>query len=100
MSKGTINYLDALLQAGLNCGLGIQGMIELLNWVRKGLYKLRNFTEEMLCGLLFLRLGSACVASLMHLTLGAPTQSTLHITVWINCQINSYIALTFCRVSH
>jgi hypothetical protein len=78
MSEGTINHPDALLRAGLNCGGGIRGMIELLDWVRKGLYKPKNFTEEeMSCGLLFLRLGGACVASLAHQTLSAPTHSTL-----------------------
>ena len=78
MSEGNVNRLDALLRAGLNRGLGVRGMIELLDRARKGLYKPRSFTEEeMSRGLLFLRLGGARVASLAHLTLGAPTRSTL-----------------------
>ena len=67
MSEGNVNHLDALLRVGLNRGLGVRGMMELLDWARKGLYKPRNFTEEeMSRGLLFLRLGGAHVASLAH----------------------------------
>jgi hypothetical protein len=78
MSEGTVNRLDALLRAGLNRGMGVRGMLEMLDRARKGLYKPKNFTgEEMSCGLLFLRLGGACVASLAHQTLGSPTLSTL-----------------------
>ena len=78
MSEGNVNRLDALLRVGLNRGLGVRGMMELLDRARKGLYKPRNFTEEeMSRGLLFLRLGGARVASLAHQTLGAPTLSTL-----------------------
>ncbi|KAH9008274.1 hypothetical protein EDB84DRAFT_1671878 [Lactarius hengduanensis] len=78
MSKGSVNRLDALLRAGLNRGLGVRGMMELLDRARKGLYKPKNFTEEeMSRGLLFLRLGGARVARLAHQTLGAPSLSTL-----------------------
>ncbi len=78
MSEGTVNRLDALLRAGLNRGMGVRGMMELLDRARKGLYKPKSFTEEeMSCGLLFLRLGRARVASLAHQTLGMPTLSTL-----------------------
>ncbi|KAH9025375.1 hypothetical protein EDB85DRAFT_2075051 [Lactarius pseudohatsudake] len=76
MSEGSVNHLDALLRAGLNCGLGVRGMMELLDRVRKGLYKPKNFTEEeMSRGLLFLRLGGAHVARLAHQTLGAPSNA-------------------------
>ncbi|KAI9431976.1 hypothetical protein H4582DRAFT_1821850 [Lactarius indigo] len=79
MSEGSVNHLDALLRAGLNRGLGVRGMVELLDRARKGLYKPKNFTEEeMSRGLLFLRLGGARVARLAHQTLGAPSVSTLH----------------------
>ena len=79
MSEGNVNHLDTLLWVGLNCRLGLRGMMELLDRVRKGLYKPRNFTEEeMSCGLLFLQLGGACVASLVQQTLSAPMLSTLH----------------------
>ena len=78
MGEGKVNRLDALLRAGLNRGLGVRGMMELLDRARKGLYKPKNFTEEeMSRGLLFLRLGGARVASLAHQTLGAPNLSTL-----------------------
>ena len=78
MGEGKVNRLDALLRAGLNRGLGVRGLIELLDRARKGLYKPKNFTEEeMSRGLLFLRLGGARVASLAHQALGAPTLSTL-----------------------
>lgn len=78
MSEGNVNCLDTLLWVGLNHRLGVRGMMELLDWARKGLYKPMNFTEEeMSHGLLFLRLSGARVASLAHQTLGAPTLSTL-----------------------
>jgi hypothetical protein len=78
MSEGTVNRMDALLRAGLNRGLGVRGMMDLLDRARKGLYKPKNFTEEeMSRGLLFLRLGGARVASLAHQALGAPSLSTL-----------------------
>ncbi|KAH9022278.1 hypothetical protein EDB85DRAFT_2151865 [Lactarius pseudohatsudake] len=78
MSEGTVNHMDALLRAGLNRGVGVRGMMELLDRARNGLYKPKNFTEEERSrGLLFLRLGGARVASLAHQTLGAPTLSTL-----------------------
>ncbi|KAH9068269.1 hypothetical protein EDB83DRAFT_2222807, partial [Lactarius deliciosus] len=78
MSEGTVNRMDALLRAGLNRGVGVRGMMELLDRARNGLYKPKNFTEEERSrGLLFLRLGGARVASLAHQTLGVPTLSTL-----------------------
>ena len=78
MSEKNVNRLDALLRVGLNHGMGVRGMMELLDRAKKGLYKPKNFTEEeMSRGLLFLRLGGARVASLAHQTLGAPTLSTL-----------------------
>ncbi|KAF8260231.1 hypothetical protein EI94DRAFT_1773743 [Lactarius quietus] len=74
MAEGKVNQLDTLLQTGLNRGLGIRGLMVLLDCERKGLYKPKSFTEEeMSHGLLFLRLGGARVASLVHQTLGTPT---------------------------
>ncbi|KAH9023760.1 hypothetical protein EDB85DRAFT_2075266 [Lactarius pseudohatsudake] len=70
MSEGSVNRLDALLWAGLNRGLGVRGMMELLDRARKD-------EEEMSRGLLFLRLGGAHVARLAHQTLGALSLSTL-----------------------
>ncbi|KAH8997735.1 hypothetical protein EDB86DRAFT_3152472 [Lactarius hatsudake] len=79
MSEGIVNRMDALLRAGLNRGVGVRGMMELLDHARNGLYKPKNFTEEERSrGLLFLHLGGARVASLAHQTLSAPTLSTLH----------------------
>ena len=78
MGEGKVNRLDALIRAGLNRGLGVRGIIDLLDRARKGLYKPKSFTEEeMSRGLLFLRLGGARVASLAQRTLGAPAPSTL-----------------------
>jgi hypothetical protein len=78
MSKGSVNRLDALLRAGINHGVGVRGMLEMLDRAQKGLYKPKNFTEEeMSHGLLFLRLGGARVASLAHQSLGGPAVSTL-----------------------
>ncbi|KAH8983773.1 hypothetical protein EDB86DRAFT_3066228 [Lactarius hatsudake] len=76
----TVGQYKQLVMAmtGLNWGVGVRGMMELLDRVRNGLYKPKNFTkEERSCGLLFLHLGGAHVASLAHQTLGVPTLSTL-----------------------
>lgn len=90
MSEGNVNRLDALLRVGLNRGLGLRGMMELLDRARKGLYKPKNFTEEeMSRGLLLLRLGGARVASLAHQTLGAPTLSTLRYGSAANSTVTS-----------
>lgn len=78
MSEGSVNHLDAVLWAGINQGVGVRGMMEILDHAQKGLYKLKNFTEEeMSRGLLFLWLSSARVASLAHQALGSPGLSTL-----------------------
>ena len=78
MGEGKVNCLDVLLRAALNHGLGVRGMIDLLDHTRKGLYKPKSFTEEeMSCGLLFLWLGGTHVTSLAQRTLGTPAPSTL-----------------------
>lgn len=90
MSKENVTHLDALLQVGLNHGVGVRGMMELLDQARKGLYKPKNFTEEeMSHGLLFLWLGGAHVASLAHQTLSVPTLSMLHYGSAANSTITS-----------
>ena len=59
-------------------GVGVRGMMEILDRMHKGLYKPKSFTEEeMSHGLLFLWLSSAHVASLAHQALGSPGLSTL-----------------------
>jgi hypothetical protein len=102
MSEWNVNHLDALLQVGLNHGLGVRGMMELLDWARKILYKPRNFTdEEMSCRLLFLQLGGACVASLTHQNPWHP--NTLDIAMgWLQSQLSQHtehIGLDFCSIS-
>ena len=53
-------------------------MIERLDHASKGFYKPQGYTEEeMLQGLLFLRLGGSHVADLAHQSLGSPGVSTL-----------------------
>ena len=78
LGDSKLNRLDALIRAGLKRGVGIHGMLDLLDRANKGLYSPKNFTEEeMLRGLLFLRLGGARVADLAHRSLGHPGESTL-----------------------
>ena len=90
MSEGKVNRLDVLLRAGLNHGVGVRGMMGLLDRARKGLYKPKTFTEEdMSRGLLFLRLGGARVARLAHQTLGTPSRSTLHYGSGANSTVTS-----------
>lgn len=90
MSKGKVNHLDVPLQAGLNHGVGVRGLIELLDCARKGLYKPKTFTEEdMSCGLLFLWLGGAHVVCLAHQTLSTPSHSTLCYVSGANSTVTS-----------
>ena len=78
LGDSKVNRLDALIRAGLKRGVGIHGMLDLLDRANKGLYSPKNFTEEeTLRGLLFLRLGGARVADLAHHSLGHPGESTL-----------------------
>jgi hypothetical protein len=63
--------------------------MELLDYARKCLYKLKTFTEEdMSCGLLFLQLGDAHVASLAHQTFGTPSHSILHYQLGVKSTVN------------
>ena len=90
MSEGKVNRLDVLLRAGLNRGVGVRGMMGLLDRARKGLYKLKTFTEEDRSrGLLFLWLGGARVARLAHQTLGTPSRLTLHYGSGANSTVTS-----------
>ena len=78
LSEGKTQRVDALIRAGLRRGAGIHGLLQLLDRANQGLYKPKGFTEEeMLRGILFLRLGGSRVATLAHRTLGSPSVSTL-----------------------
>lgn len=78
LGDSKVNRLDALIRAGLKRGARIHGMLDLLDRANKGLNSPKNFTEEeILRGLLFLRLGGARVADLAHRSLGHPGESTL-----------------------
>ena len=78
LGDSRVNRVDALIRAGLKRGTGMHGMLDLLDRANKGLYKPKNFPEEeLLRGLLFLRLGGVRVADLAHHSLGSPGESTL-----------------------
>ncbi|KAF8148021.1 hypothetical protein B0H34DRAFT_833807 [Crassisporium funariophilum] len=81
-----VNRIDALIRVGLNCHAGINGMLELLDRTNKGLYKPKDYTdEEMLRGVLFLRLGGSRVADLAHRSLGQPGISTIRRSSAVTC---------------
>ena len=90
MSEGKVNCLDILLQAGHNHGVGVRGMMEMLDHARKGLYRPKTYTEEnMSHGLLFLRLGGAHLARLAHQTIGNLSHSTLPYETCANSAVTS-----------
>ena len=73
-----IERVNALIRVGLRRGAGIHSLIQILDRANKSLYKPKDYSEEeMLRGILFLRLGGSHVANLAHRTLGAPGISTL-----------------------
>jgi len=78
LGDSKVNWIDALIRAGLKKELGIYGMMELLDHANKGLHTPKDFTEEELHhGLLFLCLGGLHIANLAHKSLGSPAKSTL-----------------------
>lgn len=69
--------LDALIRTALNNCCGIHGLMQRLDNAMCGVYQPKNYTEEKLRGLVFLRLGGSGVAKLVHQLLGTPGVSTL-----------------------
>lgn len=70
--------VDALVRVGRRNGASIRTIIKRMDQAAQGLYKPKGYTEEeMLRGLLFLRLGGARVADLAHRTMGTPSTSTM-----------------------
>jgi len=65
-----------LIRVGLRRRAGIPGLLQILDQANKALYKPRDYNEEeMLRGILFLRLRGSHLA---HRTLGSPGISRLH----------------------
>ena len=71
-----VERVSTLIRVGLRRRAGIRGLLQILDQANKALYKPRDYNEEeMLRGILFLRLGGSHLA---HRTLGSPGISTLH----------------------
>jgi hypothetical protein len=97
VGEGKVNCLDALLQAGLNHGLDVRGMMELLNHARKGLYKELHQRGDVPQVAFPLAGWCTCCKS------GAANpqcSSAFDIMLWVNSKVNCYVAVTLCRVSY
>jgi hypothetical protein len=78
VGEGGVNRVDALVRAGLKNKAGIKGLLQLLDKAIRGVYKPKNFMEEeMLHGIVFLKLGGARIAEIAHRSLSTPGVSTL-----------------------
>ena len=74
---GGVNWIDTSLRTQFKNKAGVQGMMRLVDKARAGLYKPKNFMEEMLHNLLFLKLSRLHVTEIAHRALGGPGVSTL-----------------------
>ncbi|KZV99141.1 hypothetical protein EXIGLDRAFT_606259, partial [Exidia glandulosa HHB12029] len=70
--------IHALVRTALRCKVGIRRLVALVDEAGQRVYKPKGYDEqEMLRGLLFLRMGGARVAELAHRTCGTPSVSIL-----------------------
>ncbi|KAJ6626373.1 hypothetical protein B0H10DRAFT_2161558 [Mycena sp. CBHHK59/15] len=78
VASGRVERVAQLVQACLNNGVGIRGILERYQRACREVYNPKGFTEDdMMLGLLLLRLGGARVAGILHRAKGLPGLSTL-----------------------
>jgi len=78
VSSGKVEWIDHLEKVALANNRGIRGLLDLYNCAAHDIYHTKSYDEDdMLCGLLFWRLGGARVADITHKSLGLPTLRTL-----------------------
>ncbi|KAJ7782583.1 hypothetical protein DFH07DRAFT_764716 [Mycena maculata] len=78
VASGKVERVAQLVQACLNNGVGIRGLLERYQRACEVVYNPKGFTEDdMLLGLLILRLGGARLAGIIHRAKGLPGISTL-----------------------
>ncbi|KAJ7790692.1 hypothetical protein B0H13DRAFT_2245687 [Mycena leptocephala] len=78
IASGRVERVAQLVQACLNNGVGIRGLVERYERACREVYNPKGFTEDdMMLGLLILRLGGARLAGIVHRAKGLPGLSTL-----------------------
>lgn len=78
VASGKVQRIHALVSVAMRGKASIRAILERFEKAAKGVYRPRGFDdEEMMRGLLFLRLGGARVAQIAHRSLGLPSVSTL-----------------------
>ncbi|KAJ7498368.1 hypothetical protein B0H11DRAFT_1909401 [Mycena galericulata] len=78
IASGRVERVAQLVQACLNNGVGIRGLLERYQSACQMVYNPKGFTEDdTMLGLLILRLGGARLAGIVHRAKGLPGLSTL-----------------------
>ncbi|KAJ7200082.1 hypothetical protein B0H12DRAFT_1289370 [Mycena haematopus] len=78
VASGRVERVAQLVQACLNNGAGIQGIVERYQRACREVYNPKGFTEDdKMLGLLILRLGGARLAGIVHRAKGLPGLTTL-----------------------
>ncbi|KAJ7930728.1 hypothetical protein B0H13DRAFT_1858536 [Mycena leptocephala] len=78
IASGRLERVAQLVQACLNNGMGIRGLVERYERACREVYNPKGFTkDDMMLGLLILRLGGALLAGIVHRAKGLPGLSTL-----------------------
>ncbi|KAK6984092.1 hypothetical protein R3P38DRAFT_2398621, partial [Favolaschia claudopus] len=78
VASGRVERVAQLVQACLSNGVGIRGLVERYERACREVYNPKGFTEDdIMLGLLILRLGGARLAGIVHRAKGLPGISTL-----------------------
>ncbi|KAJ6456747.1 hypothetical protein C8R45DRAFT_844729, partial [Mycena sanguinolenta] len=78
VASGRVERVAQLVQACLNNGVGIHGIVERYQRACREVYNPKGFTEDdKMLGLLILRLGGARLAGIVHRAKGLPGLTTL-----------------------
>ncbi|KAF8188597.1 hypothetical protein K438DRAFT_2146607, partial [Mycena galopus ATCC 62051] len=78
VASGRVERVAQLVQACLNNGVGIRGLVDRYERACREVYNPKGFTEDdIMLGLLILRLGGARLAEILHRAKGLPGITTL-----------------------
>ncbi|KAJ7663740.1 hypothetical protein DFH06DRAFT_986394, partial [Mycena polygramma] len=78
IASGRVERVAQLVQACLNNGVGIRGIVERYQRACREVYNIQGFTEDdIMLGLLILRLGGSRLAGIVHRAKGLPGITTL-----------------------
>ena len=78
VASGRVDRIASLVQAGLTHRVGIRTLIQQYERAANKLYKPKGYTEEdIMCSIVMLWLGGACVAEFAHRSLSLPSVTTI-----------------------